>query len=76
LNLITLKDTNTVGRFPLDEGLPRQKISTLKHTTFQRERHPCPDGIQIRKLTKWAAADLCLWPRDYWDWSEPSYYET
>jgi molybdopterin/thiamine biosynthesis adenylyltransferase len=39
LHLITLNDTCTIGRTPLDEGSARR--IDLYMTTFTTDRHPC-----------------------------------
>jgi hypothetical protein len=42
LHLITLNDTHTLGRTPLDKDPPDAENSTWKHTTLTRDRYPCP----------------------------------
>ena len=43
------------------------ETSTSQLTTLTTDRHPCPDGIRTRDLSKRAAADLRVRPRDHWD---------
>ena len=43
LHLITLSNTHTVGRAPLDDRSDRSRVPVpVQHTTFRREKHPCP----------------------------------
>jgi len=46
---------------------PSQKPLIWQHTTFARDRHPCPGGIWIRNPSKRAAAVVCLRLRGYRD---------
>ena len=39
----------------------------VQHTTFTRDRHPCPGRIRTRNPSKRAAADSRLRPRGHWD---------
>ena len=43
------------------------ETSTWQHTTITTDKHPCPGGIRTHNLSRRAAADPRLRPRDYWD---------
>ena len=45
---------------------PSQTHVTWQHTTFTKDRHPCPCGIRTRNSIKRAAANPCLRPRGHW----------
>ena len=66
LHLITLRHT-TVGRTLLDGWSAVADTSTWQHTTFKREKYPCPVGIRTRNPSKRAAADPRLRMGGHWD---------
>ena len=49
------------------EDEPDAETSTWKHTTFTRDWHPRPGGIQSRNPSKRKAEDPCFTPRGHWD---------
>jgi len=57
----------TVGRTPLDElSVRRRDLYLTTHTTQQTNTH-AQSGIRTHNLSRRAAADLSLRPRDHWD---------
>ena len=68
LHLITLNDTYTLGRIPLDERSARRRhLHLLKTQHSQQTNIYGPDGIRTRNPSKQAAADVHLRPRGHWD---------
>ena len=46
---------------------PDAETSIRQHTTFTRDRHPCPGEIRTHNPRKRAAADQRLRPLGHWD---------
>ena len=65
----------TVGRTPLDEWSARRRDLYLT-THNAHDKHPCPGGIRTHDLSRRAAADLRLRPRDQWDCHECPIYRS
>jgi len=58
----------TVGRAFLDEWSSRRRdLYLTTHNTHNRQISMPPGGIQTHDLSRRAAADLLLRPRDHWD---------
>ena len=58
----------TVGRTPLDKWSARRRdLYLTTHDTHNRQTSMPPAGIRTHDLSRWAAADLRLRPRCYWD---------
>ena len=73
LHLITLNDTHTLGKIPLDEGSVRRRDLCLTTHILKRQTSMPPSGIRPRNPRKRAAADLRLRPRGHRERHLPSH---
>ena len=68
LHLITLNDTYTLGRIPLnDRSAPRRHLYLLKTQHSQQTNIHIRGGNRTRNPSKRVAADVRLRPRGHWD---------
>jgi len=62
----SLDPPHSVGDFSTSDQ-PEAEIFPWKHTTLNRDRHPCSRGIRNHSPGKRPAADARLGPRGHWD---------
>ena len=71
--LLSIEASRSQSDTPHSVGLlwtsdqPVAETTTRQHTTFTRDRHPCPGEIRTHNPSKRAAADPHLTPRGHWD---------
>jgi hypothetical protein len=67
--------THTLGKITLDSASARsQRPLPAQHTTFTRDKYPCPGEIWTRNSSKREAANPRLRPQGHWNWSKEFFF--
>ena len=56
-----------IGKTSLDDGSARRRDFYLTTHNISTDKHRCPGGFRTHNLSRRAAADLSLRPREHWD---------
>jgi len=67
--------THPLGKITLDkESALSQRPLPVQHTTFTRDKNPCPGEIWTSKPSKRDAANPRLRPHGHWNWSKVFFF--